>query len=509
MIRIFIFVFYVVYGGLSLIGAQTLTKAPYLADPTDHSITVRWESDTQADFFLIYGNKKGVLKKSVPAELIGTKKNAYLYQTELSNLKTGKTYYYRVKSDHFVSGINSFNAGVKRKQAFSFVVLGDSRSKPEIFNAIAEQIKKMDPELIIGNGDLVAKGGNTTHWQKQFFDPSKDLFGHIPFLTSVGDHESDEVDGDEAVLFTHYLFPRKDHLKLWYSYDMGDAHFIFLDWRYPLNEEMIKWFKEDVKKSDKLWKFVVMHRPVYNLGGHHTAWGKEVWPELFRENKIDIVFAGHSHLYERFYPLRPASDPDSWPVTYITTGGAGASLYEAIKNNSMAYTQSVNHFLKVNIDKKRISIKAFEPDGNILDSISWKKENGSLSSDYLKLVKPQEEMDIVNIFNGPISQRMSRLPMVEVPYQPVLKLDSGKIKEDIVFTIHLAEVSRGNYEMKPVNGTLKPGESQEIILKIFGRTTLTVSKWGTLNPELRLITEYKTKTYKGKIKGKKLEYIAW
>ena len=53
----------------------------------------------------------------------------------------------------------------------------------------------------------------------------------------------------KAILFTHYLFPEKDHLKLWYSYDVGDAHFIFLDWRYPFSEEMIKWFKEDVKKK--------------------------------------------------------------------------------------------------------------------------------------------------------------------------------------------------------------------------------------------------------------------
>jgi predicted phosphodiesterase len=435
--------------------------------------------------------------------------SGYLYEANISKLKTGKTYFYQVRSEKVSSRINTFKAGVKSNQGFSFVVLGDSRSKPHVFKAIAKQVNEIDPALIVANGDLVAKGGNHNHWQTQFFDVAKDMINHIPFVTAVGDHESDEVDGDEAILFTHYLFPEKDHLKLWYSYDVGDAHFIFLDWRYPFNEEMIQWFKEDVKESDKLWKFVIMHRPAYNLGGHRVAWGKDVWPELFRENKIDIVFAGHSHLYERFYPLRPMSKPDAWPVTYITTGGAGASLYEAIENPSMAYTKSVNHFLRVDIHKGKLGLKAIGIDGEVLDSISWEKKKGKINAEYLKLVKPQEEMDIINVFNGPISQRMDRLPMVEVPYEPVLKLQSVNIKEDIEFTIRLEETSKGNYKMESVSGILKAGEEMDIKLKIFGRSTLTVSKWGDLQPKLRLITDYKTKTYSGKIIGKILEYIAW
>ncbi len=507
MAKKLIFLFYLLYYTASLLNAQTLIKYPYLAEPTAHSVVIRWESDVKEDFELVYGITS--LKRSIPAVLIGSGKDGYFYQAKADQLNTGKTYSYQVRSPNFASEIFSFKGGVKRNRPFSFVVLGDSRSKPKIFNAIIEQIKKMKPDLIIGNGDLVAKGGNTAHWQKQFFDPAKDLLGRIPFLTSVGDHESDEVDGDEAKLFTRYLFPRKDHLKLWYSYDLGDAHFIFLDWRYPDSEEMINWFQEDVKNSDKQWKFVVMHRPVYNLGGHHLAWGNEVWPVLFRENKIDIVFAGHSHLYERFYPMSPAVEPGLWPVTYITTGGAGASLYESITNKAMAYTRSVNHFLKINIDKNKLVLKAFDVEGNVLDSVSWSKKKGKIDKGYLKSLKPQEEMDIINIFNGPISKRMERLPMVEIPYQPVLKLKSGNIKEDIVYTIRLALVSKGNYEMEPVKGILKAGEEQKVKLNIFGRTTLSVSKWGMLNPELRLITEYKTKTYQGKVIGKKLEYIAW
>lgn len=493
--------------GVFFINAQSFIKSPYLANPGNSSITIRWESDVQTNYTVAYGNSRS-LEKTISAQIVGSKKSGYLYEANISKLKTGKTYYYQVQSKNISSVINTFRAGVKSNKPFSFVVLGDSRSKSKVFKAIAKQINEIDPVVVIANGDLVAKGGDKDHWQTQFFDAAEDMIDHIPFISAVGDHESDDVDGDEAVLFTHYLFPEKDHLKLWYSYDVGNAHFIFLDWRYPFDEEMIQWFQEDVKKSHKLWNFVVMHRPTYNLGGHRVAWGRGVWPALFRENKIDVVFAGHSHLYERFYPLRPVSVTNTWAVTYITTGGAGASLYEAIENPSMAYTQSVNHFLKVGIDKNSIVLKAIDINGQVLDSVLWRKNKGVQSASYLQMVKPQEEMDIINVFNGPISQRMERLPMVEVPYEPILKLKSIKTKEDIEFTIRLEESSKGNYEMESVSGILKVGEELDIQLKIFGRSTLMVSKWGDLQPELRLITDYKTKTYSGKIIGKLLEYIA-
>ena len=490
------------------LNAQSLTKGPYLANPSDSSITIRWESDSKINFLVEYGEDK-LFGRSEAAEFVAQKKSGYLYEANISSLKSGRKYFYEVTSKSISTKVNSFKIGIDASKPLSFVVLGDSRSKPHIFKLIADQINKIDPLVIIANGDLVAKGGSYDNWQTQFFDPAKDMMNHIPFITAVGDHESDEVDGDNANLFTHFLFPHKDSLKLWYSYDIGDAHFTFLDWRHPYNKEMIEWFKNDISNNNKTWKFVVMHRPSYNLGGHRVAWGQNVWPELFRENKIDIVFAGHSHLYERFYPLKPLSQPDSWAVTYITTGGAGASLYEVIQHSSLAYTKSINHFLKVEIENNRIELKALGVDGKVLDSVSWSKNNGIIDSKYLGTVFPQEELDIINIFNGPISKRMEKLPMVEVPYDPVLRFESTKINEDIEFTIRLADESKGSYEMKPVSGILKAGSKLDVSLIIFGRSTLTVTKWGDVTPVLRLIAEYKTKTFEGKVIGKMLEYIAW
>lgn len=496
------------FGIIGVSPAQILTKGPYLANPVLGSTTVRWESDTKADFHVEYGKTKR-FGKSTEAKLVGRKGNGFLYEAVFKKLKSGQKYFYTVSSEKFSTKTVAFISNNPKSRDFSFVVFGDSRSKPQVLKSFSKQINDIKPVAVIANGDLVGKGGDLAGWQSKFFDPLQNVIDHIPLISAVGDHESDNVDGDSALLFTHFLFPHKEHLKLWFSYDFGNAHFVFLDWRYPNSKEMEEWFKTDMTKNSKTWNFVVMHRPPYNMGGHHVSWGKNNWPKLFRDNKIDVVFAGHSHLYERFYPTRPISVPDGWPVTYITTGGAGASLYEANPNKILAFTKSINHFLNVAITNKKITIKAVGVDGMTIDSVSWSKEKGAFDKAFLSSVKAQEEFDIINVFNSEISKRMERLPMVEVPYKPYLTIDARNIKEDIAYTIRLAKESEGKYKMQAVSGTIKAGTATDICLKIYGLTTMTVSKWGDLWPILRLEAEYKTKNYSGIVKGKELEYIAW
>ncbi len=506
-----IFYFYTVFLLLPLyagnIFAQQIINGPYLAEPGETSMTIRWESDSKGDFHLDYG-KGNKMNRPATVKLIGQKNDHFLYEATLNNLRSGTKYTYSIRPGDG-SHSHVFKT-IASKPPMTFAVLGDSRSKARIFSAIASQICDIDPTVIIANGDLVANGGNPGQWHSQFFEPSKEMIDHIPFLSAVGDHESDNVDGDSAKLFTYYLFPHKDNMKLWFSYDIGNAHFIFLDWRYPDSKEMEDWFKKDAAASDKKWKFVVMHRPPYNLGGHHVSWGKNIWPDLFQKYRIDVVFSGHSHLYERFFPIKPETGKDTtWAVSYITTGGAGASLYEATPGPSLAYTKSVNHFLKVDLGKDKIEIKAIGVKGETLDSVSWSKKKGHIDAKYLSTSFPKEEIDIINIFNTSISERIDRIPMVQVPYAPVIELDGRKIKEDVNFTIHLAKESEGKYKMEPVTGVMKAGTILKIQPKIFGRSTMTVSKWGTLSPVLRLIADYKTRSFSGSVKGVRLEYISY
>lgn len=56
---------------LFIANAQSLTKGTYLAEPSNNSITIRWESDTKVNFLVKYGEDE-TLEESKEAKFIFT-----------------------------------------------------------------------------------------------------------------------------------------------------------------------------------------------------------------------------------------------------------------------------------------------------------------------------------------------------------------------------------------------------------------------------------------------------
>lgn len=497
-------ILFIVFLSLSSLFGQSITKGPYLAAPEKNSITIRWESDTKLSFTVKYGPAKSLsLKKQ--GELLGTRENHYLYEANISQLTPGENYFYQVTANAIKSGVQSFKCNLPQGEPVTFIVTGDSRSRPQVFGRISEQVNQLDPDLIISVGDLVREGGSYAQWGEYYFDAIGKSIEHIPLVAAIGDHEADDIDGDAGVLFTYFLHPHMDHKKLWFSYDYGDAHFVALDYRYPDSKEMIEWFKKDMDHSKARWNFVYTHRPSYNVGGHRSAWGRTIWPELFSEYKIDIVFAGHSHLYERFYPVRPQNDPKAWPVTYITSGGSGASLYDTGQSPFLAFTQSIHHYMVIDINRNHLDLKTYKIDGSLLDKISWEKNSKELES----LVKPQDELDVYCMFTNAICKDLERLPMEVLPADIKLDLKPVFCKEDIQFDISLTEESAKHYQMETIKGVIKGEEPLAVTLKIYAKGEMIVSEWGDIVPELRLQANYKADSFAGYILGEVLEYKIW
>ena len=482
--------------------AQNITKGPYLANPAETSISIRWETDQMVDGWVYYELDK-TYSDSTNAILIGQKFSHYLYESNLKALQPGKKYQYRVKCENTYHSTSYFKTTPGKDEPIKFVAMGDSRSNPHIFKAVLDRVNDISPDLIISMGDLVENGGNYSQWEEFYFGVASEVINHIPLLSTLGDHEG---DGDNGELFRYFLYPDQDVNNLWFSFDYGPAHFVSLDYRHPYNEKMIELFKNDISHSQAKWKFVYYHRPSYNLGGHRSVWGKDTWPKLFRKYQVDIVFAGHSHMFERFYPIRPSSQPESWPVTYITTAGAGAGLYDITKHPFLAMTESVNHFSYIQIQDDELQFTAFLNDGSILDQFSISKHNGEYDSKYLNLVKPQEELDVLTMFASITSPTLNSIPLIDEPAKTTFELKSSEIASDINFMIKLAPNSENFYSMEPVSGTLKDGNIQRITLNIFSKGELIIGSWGDIKPELRIEASYRTDSVEEKITGSAIDY---
>lgn len=478
-----------------------ITKGPYLIHPSQNSMTIMWESDRSQTASIIYG-PTAAMNHNLMLEPFNAKDDFYLYKVVLDNLSPDTKYYYKVELADGTEHASFFKTNPPADAKITLIAIGDSRTGHDVYRAISNDISAYSPGLVISMGDLVGSGSHFDEWGPHYFQPAAQLIDHIPLISTLGDH--DERD-DGAQTFFYFFRPSETAKRIWFSFDYGPAHFVSLDFRGEKDPVMMDWFKKDMTASQAKWKFVYMHRPAYNVGGHRTNWGRGAWPKLFREYKTDIVFAGHSHMYERFFPMRPSGDPKSWPVTFITTGGAGAELYESVPNKNLAKTESKNNLVLIHISGDTLSLKALHTDRTVFDSLQMIKRNGHYDDSYLSLVHPEEDMDAYMLFASRLEFRFHEKPTRTIPARVRLSIPPSDLAEDIFFEIRLSDESARYYRIKPIKGVIKKAVPYQGTIELFAKGNVS-RKGRYFDPPVLFEAHYKTSRASGVAKGRESRY---
>jgi len=108
-----------------------------------------------------------------------------------------------------------------------------------------------------------------------------------------------------------------------------------------------------------------MHHPIYSSGEKHGSEEdlRALIEPLFRDNGVDVVFAGHEHFYERVKPQKG--------IFYFTEGGS-AKLREGNIRVGSAMTEkgfdTDNSFMLVEIDKDQMFFETISRTGKVIDS---------------------------------------------------------------------------------------------------------------------------------------------
>ncbi|MDZ7548045.1 hypothetical protein GNF67_14965, partial [Clostridium perfringens] len=93
-----------------------------------------------------------------------------------------------------------------------------------------------------------------------------------------------------------------------YSFDYNDVHFAMLNTEMAESQEMFKpqveWLKRDMIATDKKWKIVGLHKPLYSTSSHIKDKDivevvKPMLGPVIDELGIDLVLQGHDHIYAR------------------------------------------------------------------------------------------------------------------------------------------------------------------------------------------------------------------
>lgn len=274
-------------------------------------------------------------------------RDQYSHKLTVSDLEPGTAYTYRVgdAQANVWSDKGTFVTDDGDNE-FSFITIADVQaSSDEKFAKAAETMKGAmatcpDAEFMVNLGDFV--NDNTNDEWDWYFKNFAFANMNLTFAPVAGNH-----DGNITNKFNINVFESMFNLSnpntnssangvngFYYSFDYGNAHFVVLNTNdmYPMTQSQRNWLVNDVKGSDADWNIVLMHRAAYsegkNINKPDTIIMREVLLPLFDELNIDLVYAGHDHVYYRSYQVKDDKVVDN--VTYVTENYNGEEITFAV-----------------------------------------------------------------------------------------------------------------------------------------------------------------------------------
>lgn len=382
---------------------------PYLQFATQNSIYVLWETTSPASSKVLYGEaleKANAPNLSQVVELDGTR---LLHEIKLDNLKTASKYLYQVQTvtengQEIQSPVYTFKTAVNDDDAFIFALVGDSQfnsKTPWAWGKIAQKVWEDRPHFIVHAGDLVDIGTKKTDWTEHFFPNGHIAMSRFPMYTVLGNHEQD------AQLYYDYMVnPAPEY---YYTFTYGNAQFFMIDTNRDVHEgsEQYDWLEWELAKSTAPWKFVIHHHPPYSseaddhgdtfIGAStYQTQARDLTP-LYDAYGVDFCLFGHTHVYERTWPLFNNTVNLKDGVIYINSGGAGGGLEDFDPTRSW-FTQELqtgHHYCTFAIFDNTLIFKAIDHEGRLFDTFQMQKEQtgNNITSNMLQPPAPHFEIE--------------------------------------------------------------------------------------------------------------------
>jgi len=249
---------------------------------------------------------------------------------------------------------------LNQKDSVRFGVIGDTGTGGSAQYAIAKLLAdaraRFPYEFVIMLGDNMYGGESPADFVNKFEKPYKPILdAGIKFYATLGNHDETSQ---------RFYKPFNMDGKRYYTFKKDDVEFFVLDSTY-MNPPQVEWLKDALSKSSAKWKIAYFHHPLYSSGEKH---GSEedmrlIVEPLFVQYKVDAVFAGHEHFYERIKPQKG--------IYYFTAGGSAKLRSGNISSRSTITDKGFdtdNSFMLVEITKDEMRFDTISRKGKIVDS---------------------------------------------------------------------------------------------------------------------------------------------
>jgi predicted phosphodiesterase len=355
--------------------------APYLQNASPTAITIMWEAEKPSAGRVEYWE----LVTAGDGELKATESPAAkIHRVRIEGLKPDTRYGYRVRcGDNVAEG--DFATAPTDDRSIRFAVIGDSRFWKEYWqkSSLPEHLMSRKPEFALHMGDLVTDGRKYEQWP-QHFGRFESIQKHIPIFAARGNHEQD--DAKNNWFSTYHELPGGEPYS---SFDWGNAHFAIVS--YTHIDKCASFLDADLGATKKRWKFVVFHYPVYCTGyegpaDKRKASGNPKLEAILDEHGVDMVLAGHTHIYERSFPIRGGKRVHGNGTVYLVQGGAVGGNYPDWWTATIAREMSLPHYSFLEVGDDTIELRSYglekggqkkDKDAQIVEidhSIIWKDD---------------------------------------------------------------------------------------------------------------------------------------
>lgn len=407
-----------------------IVRGPYIQNVTTSSVLIHWRTNTPTPSVIKYANKFNKKGKIVANNTLKTE-----HEITIPNLKTNTKYFYSiVKSgkEKFSDAKQYFktNPKIGSTQPIRIWALGDfgnsSPNQMKVRDAIVKYTENQPVDVWIWQGDNAYSNGRDEEFQKHVFSHyQKDFFKNTTLYPSPGNHDyAGKHDSSLPPYFKIFNMPTNGEAggiasgtESYYSVDFGNVHLISLNseemskdstYLYDPNGMQATWLKKDLEANKLPWTFVYWHKPSYSKGSHDSD--TELFMYKIRENvnpilekyNVDLVIAGHSHVYERTHPIRNhLGKDDTFSATehidvatnsttdyFVKKGGKQGVIYivngsggqiggrePGFPLNSAIYSNTeIGGSMIIDVVNKKLEAKWIAADGNILDKFTITKE---------------------------------------------------------------------------------------------------------------------------------------
>ena len=387
-------------------GTEINPERLFLQQLGTNQVIVKWrgnrDGEVEADIVCFGIDMNALLESSETSVTVTATGHS---EALLEGLEPDTTYYYSVGGAETAMAQRSFHTspadGALPSDGNTRIwIVGDSgvggKGQPEAgyvrdgYLSYVESSGGEPADLFIMLGDNAYNQGTDYEHQLAVFDVYPGILSTTPVWPTIGNHEMGTLGGSIDPSSESYTVlgdgetggpdPAPDspmpYLNIftlptnaesgglpsgteqYYSFNYANVHIVSLDSQLSARDEsnraaMLQWLKDDLMANAEDWTIVIFHHPPYTKGSHDSdkiLGGidqpifdmREEFTPVFDDYGVDLVYSGHSHIYERSYyinghtGLSPTFDPavnaelndNGKPAT-----GRGAQAYTQIARN--------------------------------------------------------------------------------------------------------------------------------------------------------------------------------